>query len=95
VPLPLNSVSISNLPERTQSEAVIASDCRFLEARVARVINFDRGSKKRMQRIRWTPCEKAAFILLFLSLGVFCVLIGLWDASSYAVDPTVSGANLR
>jgi hypothetical protein len=83
------------LPERTQSEAAIASDCSFLEARVARVINFDRGSKKRMQRIRWTLSEKAAFVLLFLFLGGFCVLIGLWDASNYVVDPTVSGANLR
>lgn len=62
---------------------------------MARVIDFDRGSKKRMQKIRWTLSEKATLLLLFLLLGVFCVLIGLWDASHHTVDSTESGVNLR
>ena len=62
---------------------------------MGRIIHLDKGSKKRIQRIRWTLTERMTLALIFLVLAVFCILIGLWDASHYALDSAVSGVNLR
>lgn len=62
---------------------------------MGRVIHLDKGSKKRIQRIRWTPSEKMTLALLFLVLGVFCILVGLWDAFHAVFDSAVSRGSFR
>ena len=62
---------------------------------MGRIIYLDKGSKKRMQRIRWTHTERMTLAVLFVILGVFCILVGLWDASSSALDSAISGVSLR
>ena len=46
-----------------------------------RVINFDRGSKRRLRQIRWTSRERASIVLLFSFLLALCILYVLWDIS--------------
>jgi hypothetical protein len=46
-----------------------------------RVINFDRGSKRRLRQIRWTLRERTSVVLLFLILLALCILYVLWDLS--------------
>ncbi len=46
-----------------------------------RVINFDRGSKRRLRQIRWTSRERMSVALLFLSLLALCILYMHWDLS--------------
>ncbi len=46
-----------------------------------RVINFDRGSKRRLRQIRWTLREQTSVVLLFLFLLALCTLYLLWDLS--------------
>jgi|HubBroStandDraft_5_1064220.scaffolds.fasta_scaffold23175_1 hypothetical protein len=62
---------------------------------MGRVIHLDKGSKKRIQRIRWTCTQRMTLALLFLVLGVFCILVGLWDAFHYVLDPAVSRGSFR
>ena len=50
---------------------------------MSRVINFDKGSKGRIRRIRWTFAEKASAGVLLLILVALCILVALWDASRY------------
>jgi hypothetical protein len=51
------------------------------EAVVLEVINFDKGSKKKLRTIRWKRGEivSAAFLSIFLIAA--CVLVALWYAS--------------
>jgi hypothetical protein len=44
-----------------------------------RVINFPRGSKRRLRQIRWTSRERTSVVLLFLFLLALCILYVLWD----------------
>jgi hypothetical protein len=44
-----------------------------------RVIDFNRGSKRRLRQIRWTWSERTSVALLFLSLLTLCILYVLWD----------------
>jgi preprotein translocase subunit SecE len=46
-----------------------------------RVINFDRGSKRRLRQIRWTSRERTSVALLFLFLLALCMLFVLWNLS--------------
>lgn len=62
---------------------------------MGRVIHLDKGSKKRIQRIRWTSTERMTLALLFLALGVFCILVGLWDAFHDVLDSTISRGAFR
>jgi hypothetical protein len=58
----------------------------FPEAEMSRMIYFDKESKRRIRRIRWTPIEKTTATVLFVILGVLSILFGLWYASHYS-DP--------
>ena len=52
-----------------------------------RVITFDRGSKRRIQEIRWKPIQiLSAILLLFLAI-VLCIVLAFWEASHYLVQP--------
>jgi hypothetical protein len=46
-----------------------------------RVINFPRGSKRRLRQIRWTWRERTSVALLLLFLLALCTLYVLWDLS--------------
>jgi hypothetical protein len=45
---------------------------------VSRFINQDKGSKRRVRRIRWTQGEIVTAVLLFLVLTVEAVIVTLW-----------------
>jgi len=60
-----------------------------MEAMMSRVINFDKGSKRRIQQIRWSRFEIFTAVLLcviVLSLGLLFVL---WEASHDSVQSWV------
>jgi hypothetical protein len=46
-----------------------------------RVINFDRGSKRRLRQVRWTLRERTSVALLLMLLVALCILVELWDVS--------------
>lgn len=46
-----------------------------------RVINFDRGSKRRFREIRWSLRERTSIVLLSLFLLAICTLLLLSDLS--------------
>lgn len=47
---------------------------------MSRVINFDKGSKWRLRRIRWKRREAVSAVLLFLALTVFVLWFVLAQA---------------
>ena len=52
-----------------------------------RVITFDRGSKRRIQEIRWKPIQiLSAILLMFLAIAL-CIVLAFWEASHYLVQP--------
>jgi Co/Zn/Cd efflux system component len=46
-----------------------------------KVITFDKGSKKKLQTIRWKRIEIASAFFLSIFLMAACVLVALWYAS--------------
>jgi hypothetical protein len=57
---------------------------------MSRVINFDRGSKRRIKEIRWNQFEITSAVLLTLVLVVLCVFFAIWipfDASIQSQTP--------
>ena len=52
-----------------------------------RVINFDKGRKKQLQRIRWTRSEIASAVLLTFILSVACIWAAFWYASNFSDEP--------
>ena len=45
------------------------------------VINFDRGSKRRLRQIHWTLRERTNAALLFLLLVALGLLVEFWEVS--------------
>jgi hypothetical protein len=45
---------------------------------VSRIINQDKGSKRRVRRIRWTRGEIVTAVLLLLVLAAEAILVALW-----------------
>ena len=53
---------------------------------MSRVITFDKGSKRRINQIRWKLREViSVFALTLIVLGL-CVLLGLWEVSHYSAE---------
>ena len=48
---------------------------------MAKIITFDKGSKRRIRQIRWTRLEIISAILLSLVLAFVCVLVLLLELS--------------
>jgi hypothetical protein len=48
---------------------------------MSRAMYFDRGSKRRVQRIRWKPFEVATAILFALGLTGFSIYVAVWMLS--------------
>ena len=49
-----------------------------------RVINFDKGSKRRIQEIRWTRFEVLSAVLLSLVILILAVFILLGEVADYS-----------
>jgi hypothetical protein len=45
---------------------------------VSRLMNQDKGSKRRVQRVRWTRGERVTALLLFLVLAMETIILTLW-----------------
>jgi hypothetical protein len=45
---------------------------------VSRMMNQDKGSKRRVRRIRWTRGEIVTAGLLFLALAAEAIIVTLW-----------------
>jgi len=54
---------------------------------MSRVINFDKGSKRRINQIRWTIGEIASVAILALFLTVLGVMLGAWEVSRFVPPP--------
>jgi hypothetical protein len=61
------------------------SDC--LEVRMSRVITFDKGSKRRLKRIRWKAGEIVGAVLLSLIVSLLGLSLAVWEASHYPTAP--------
>lgn len=62
---------------------------------MSRVITFDKGSKRRMNQIRWKLREViSVFALTLIVLGL-CVLLGLWEVSHYSAEPKIPHVQAR
>ncbi len=46
---------------------------------MARVINFDKGSKRRLRQVRWKRREIVSAVLLFLILMALCLWFALHE----------------
>jgi hypothetical protein len=55
-------------------ESLLLEGRRF----VSRTINQDKGSKRRVRRIRWTRGEMVTAVLLLLVLALEAVVVTLW-----------------
>jgi hypothetical protein len=51
-----------------------------------RVITFDRGSKRRLKKIRWKIREIVSAVLLSLILSLLGVLYAVWEVSQSSVE---------
>jgi hypothetical protein len=45
---------------------------------MARAMYFDRGSKRRVQRIRWKPLEVVTAILFAMVVTALSIYVALW-----------------
>ena len=52
-----------------------------------RIITFDRGSKRRIQEIRWRPLQILSAILLLLIAITLCIVLAFWEVSHYFDQP--------
>lgn len=50
---------------------------------MSRVISFDKGSRRRIQEIRWKRVEIISAVLLLLILSSVCIFVAFWEASRY------------
>ena len=55
-------------------ESLLLEGRRF----VSRLMNQDKGSKRRVRRVRWTRGEMVTAFLLFLVLTMETVIVTLW-----------------
>ena len=60
-----------------------------------RVINFDKGSKKQLQKIRWTRAEIVSLVLLTSILSVACIWAAFWYASNVSDEPQTPSLVIR
>jgi hypothetical protein len=59
------------------------------------VINFDKGSKKQLQRIRWTRAEITSAVLLTFVMIVACIWAAFWYSSHYSDEPDTPSLEIR
>ena len=52
-----------------------------------RIITFDRGSKRRIQEVRWKPLQILSAILLLLLAIALCIVLSFWEVSHYFGQP--------
>jgi hypothetical protein len=52
-----------------------------------RIITFDRGSKRRIQEVRWKPLQILSAILLLLLAIALCIVLSFWEVSHYFDQP--------
>lgn len=43
-----------------------------------RTLTLDKGSKRKLRGIRWTPAERISAVVLFLLLAAVCIFAALW-----------------
>jgi hypothetical protein len=60
-----------------------------------KVITFDKGSKKKIQRIRWTRMELVSAVVLSIFLMAACVLVVLWYASHDRDESQIPSLEIR
>ena len=53
------------------------------------VINFDKGSKRKMQQIRWRPLEIISLVLLLLVTLTITLMVCLWEISHDSDEPPI------
>jgi hypothetical protein len=58
-----------------------------MEAKMSRVITFDKGSKRRIKQIRWKIREVVGAVLLSLIITILGVLLAVWEVSHYSKEP--------
>jgi hypothetical protein len=58
-----------------------------MEAMMSQVINFDKGSKRRIRQIRWKISEIISLIFLSLVILILGILLALWELSHYSDAP--------
>lgn len=51
-----------------------------------RVINFDKGSKRRMRRIRWRPLEIASLFLISLGAVAIIAVVLSWEIAHDSIE---------
>jgi uncharacterized membrane protein len=54
---------------------------------MSQVINFDKGSKRRIKQIRWKIREIISLIFLSLLIIILGVLLAFWEVSHYSAAP--------
>jgi hypothetical protein len=60
-----------------------------------KVITFDKGSKKQLQRIRWTRSEITSAVLLTFVMIVACIWAAFWYSSHYSDEPETPSLEIR
>ena len=60
-----------------------------LYALVNGTVNFDKGSKRKMQQIRWRPLEIISLVLVLLVTLTITVMVGLWEISHGSDEPPI------
>jgi hypothetical protein len=65
------------------------------EAAALQVINFDKGSKKKLQKIRWKRIEIISAVFLLIFLLAACVLLALWYASHDPDEPEAPSLEIK
>jgi preprotein translocase subunit SecE len=50
---------------------------------MSRVITFDKGSKRRIKRIRWSTREAVSIVFLSLVITLLGALLAVWEVDHY------------
>lgn len=62
---------------------------------MSRVITLDKGSKRRMNQIRWKLREVISAVFLSLIVLGLCALVAFWEVSHYSEPPRTPQVTAR
>jgi hypothetical protein len=60
-----------------------------------KVITLDKGSKRKLQKIRWTRAEIVSAVLLTFILSLACIWAAFWYASHYSHEPPTPSLEIK
>jgi hypothetical protein len=57
--------------------------CNPKEAALPRLIDLNKGSKRRINQIRWKPIEVISALLILLTVSILGIVLAIWSVLNH------------